>query len=138
MTLGSVTLGTSADVNEDFTTNPDTFYGNYAKIIGYIKQMQPKAKIFVLTIPANYGNYNTAIRYMATLENVYCIDLNEKFIDEYNSGFIIANKRQGHYNAIGYNYMSELLFEFLSSYIYENYQEFNQIEFIGTNYSYTE
>ena len=133
---GSVTLGSSSDVHEDFTTNPDTFYGNYAKIIGYIKQMQPKAKIFVLTIPSNYGNYNDAIRYMATLENVYCIDLNQKFLNEYNSGFIIANKRKGHYNAIGYNYMSELLFEYVSEYMYENYEEFIQIEFIGTDYSY--
>ena len=133
---GSVTLGTSADVHEDFTTNPDTFYGNYAKIIGYIKQVQPKAKIFVLTIPSNYGSYNEAIRYMATLENVYCIDLNEKFLNEYNSGFIMANKREGHYNAIGYNYMAELLFEYVSSYMYENYEEFIQIEFIGTDYSY--
>lgn len=44
-------LGTIADINTDFTQNPNSFYGNYGKIIGNIKQHAPNAKIIITTIP---------------------------------------------------------------------------------------
>lgn len=132
-------LGSINDINlNDFTQNEDTFYGNYAKIIGYIKQVQPKAKIFMLTMPPDYGDYLTAIRNIANLyeNDVYLIDLNKDYYDEYTTGFIINNKRNGHYNAIAYNYMGELLYKALTNYMIKNSDKFNQIEFIGTDYSY--
>lgn len=46
-------LGTIADVNSDYSQNPNTFYGNYGKIIGNIKTHAPKAKIIMSTIPYN-------------------------------------------------------------------------------------
>lgn len=133
-------LGSINDINlSDFTQNADTFYGNYAKIIGYIKQVQPKAKIFMLTMPVDYGDYLTAIRNIANLyeNDVYLIDLNKDYYDEYTTGFITNNKRDGHYNAIAYNYMGELLYKALTNYMINNSEKFKQIEFIGTNYSYT-
>lgn len=144
-TLGVNYLGTIADVHvDDFTLNADTYYGNYARIIGYIKQVQPKAKIFVLTNPKPltasdlYIQYNNAIKDIATLYNdVYVIDLQGDYLNNYTSGFINDNVREGHYNATSYNYMSELLFDILNDYMYNNYTEFEQIEFIGTNHIYS-
>ena len=143
--LGVNYLGTISDVHvDDFTLNADTYYGNYARIIGYIKQVQPKAKIFVLTNPKPltaselYVQYNNAIKDIATLyDNVYVIDLQDDYLTNFTSGFINDNVRSGHYNAIGYNYISELLFDILNNYMLNNYNEFKQVEFIGTTHSYS-
>lgn len=40
-------LGTIADINDDYTQNPNTFYGNYGKIIAQIKAHAPNAKIII-------------------------------------------------------------------------------------------
>lgn len=144
-TLGSEYIGTSSDINiNDFTQNADTFYGNYGKIIGNIKDIQPKAKIFLFTIPdqtpnptRDYSALNTAIRTIATLfTNVYLIDLANDYNNYYTTGFIYNNMRGGHYNAISYDYMAELLYKWISDYMISHYQDFKQIEFIGTNYEY--
>ena len=51
LSLGNNYVGTSSDINtSDSTQNSDTFYGNYGKIISEIKTVQPKAKIFLMTI----------------------------------------------------------------------------------------
>lgn len=143
--LGSSYIGTSADIHvNDYTLNADTFYGNYGKIISNIKEIQPKAKIFILTCPnqtepeaRDYSALNTAIREIATLfTNVYVIDLASNYNDSYVDGFFKDQLRGGHYNAIGYNYISELMFKWLSTYMHNNYIEFREIEFIGTDYTY--
>lgn len=43
--LGTSYLGTIADITEDYTQNPNSFYGNYARIIEQIQAHAPKAKI---------------------------------------------------------------------------------------------
>lgn len=43
--LGLSYLGTIADITNDYTQNPDTFYGNYARIIEQIQNKAPNAKI---------------------------------------------------------------------------------------------
>ena len=35
--LGDAYLGSMSDIKENFVDNEDTFYGNYGKIISYIK-----------------------------------------------------------------------------------------------------
>lgn len=143
-TLGSDYVGTSADINlNDYTQNADTFYGNYAKIIQTMKLQQPKAKFFLFTVPnssTNYDNINTAIRYMATIfDNVYVIDLRTNYINFYQGDvFIRNNLRSGHYNAIAYEYMAKMIEQWISQYIYDNYEEFEQVEFIGTDYVWIE
>ena len=144
-TLGSSYIGSSSDIHVDNPTlNEDTFYGNYGKIISNIKLVQPKAKIFLFTCPdqtnpstRDYSNLNTAIRTIATLfTNVYIIDLASDYNSYFNSGFMASNLRGGHYNAISYSYISDMLFNWLSTYMKNNYTDFRQIEFIGTDYNY--
>ena len=142
--LGSDYVGSSADIDlNDYTQNADTFYGNYAKIIQTMKIQQPKAKFFLLTVPnvaSSYDDFNTAIRYMATIfDNVYIIDLRQDHITYFNTGtFIINNRRSGHFNAIAYEYIAKMFEQWISEYIYNNYTEFIQVEFIGTEYEWTE
>ena len=138
--LGVNYLGTIEDIKEDYTQNADSFYGNYGKIIANIFNISSKSKIFVLTIPESNAiaeQYNNAIREIARcFENVYVIDLYSDNLTDYAEGFINENKRVGHYNSITYNYMSKLLFDKISRFMTDNYEEFKQIEFINTDYEY--
>lgn len=140
--LGAGYLGSSSDINvEDPTQNADTYYGNYGKIISAIKALQPKAKIFLTTIPetaSQYKDFNTAVRTIATIfTDTYVIDLaSNANIDKFKLGFVASQRRAGHYNSIGYKYIGETIYKLLGNYMYLNNSDFNQIEFIGTDYSY--
>lgn len=135
--LGADYLGTINDIDlTNYENNKDTYYGNYGKIIQLIKTLQPKAKFFLLTDPVITG-FNGAIKDIAAkMPNCYLIDLT-KYSDMYKSGgYFHKNNRGGHYNSVAYNHMGKLIGEEISKYMYDNPEEFNQIEFIGTDYTY--
>lgn len=135
--LGADYLGTITDIDlNNYNNNADTYYGNYGKIIQLIKTKQPKAKFFLLTDPVVTG-FNHAIAEIAnTIPNCYLIDLTV-YSDMFKSGgYFHTNNRGGHYNSVAYNYMGKLIGEEISKYMYNNPSEFNQIEFIGTDYAY--
>lgn len=135
------TIGTDEDIHmDDYTENPDTYYGNYGKIISKIKEIQPKAKIFVLTDPlkaVETAGYNAAVRKIAEIfENVYLVDLYTYGTDLYSSGFLAQQKRGGHFNAVGY-YACGLIIATYIDWIIKKYpEEFREVEFIGTNDKY--
>lgn len=133
----AVPLGTTADVG----TDAETFYGLYSKIIERVKEIQPKAHIFVITnVIAQIENngYNEAIRYMAeTYENVFLLDYYEYAQDVINSPLMLSQKRLGHYTALGYRLMAQYINTYIDWYMRNNPEKFTQIEFIGTNFSWT-
>ena len=137
-------VGASTDINmSDYTQNADTFYGNYGKIIQMIKEHQPKAKIFVLTAAAEgveSGGYNTAVRTIADMfSNVYLLDLyNNKGLHFASDSFLAKQARVGHYNAVGYKYISAMIGSYIDWYMYNHPEEFEQVEFIGTDYEWTD
>ena len=137
-----VDIGTSNDIDtSDYNNNADTFYGNYAGIIQRMKELYPKAKFFLLTMPSKESNrapYNTAIRYIANLfDNCYLIDLENDYIRYFEEGsFIFYNSRGSHYNAVAYNYIAQLMSRWISKIMKENISQFRQVEFINTNYEY--
>ena len=136
------TIGTSADIDlSNYNNNANTYYGRYAKIIQKIKEVQPKAKIFVCTDPLDLvekAGYNNAVREIATMfDNVYLMDLFTYGAPLYISGLIGANKRYAHYNAVGY-YLISLIMATYIDWIMRMYpEEFRQVEFIGTDYGFT-
>lgn len=138
--LGSNYLGTIEDINDDdYTQNADTYYGNYGKIISMCKNEMPKCKIFLFTDPlyTDSEEFNTAIKNIANhFDGVYLIDLSKEEYDLYHTGFLGQQKRSGHYNAIGYKYMANMIADKISKYIYNHYSEFKEVEFIDTDYYY--
>lgn len=136
--LGLAYLGSLADIDVlNPTASADSFYGNYAKIIGYVRQVQPKAVIFCLTIPnsrqnATYTSFNNAIVDIASTMQTHLITLTTA--DDLKTW---DNRRYGHYNALGYNKWADLIAEHVNEYMDANANDFRQIEFIGTNYSWT-
>lgn len=125
---------------EDYEQNAATYYGNYGKIILKIKEVQPKAKIFILTDPlpaVEAAGYNAAVRELSTMfEDVYLVDLFTYGSALYSSGFLIQQKRGGHFNAVGY-YLCALIIATYIDWIMKKYpEEFREVEFIGTDDSY--
>lgn len=137
--LGTDYLGTIDDIDlNDYNNNADTYYGNYGKIIQKCKEQQPKAKFFLLTNPL-WGDtdvWQNAIKEIANkIENCYLVDLT-KYKSEYTDSnkIISISKRTGHYNAIAYEYMAEIISNEINNVMNNNLTEFLQIEFIGTDY----
>ena len=133
----AVPLGTSADVG----TDAETFYGLYSKIILRVKEIQPKAHIFVITNIIQQiedHGYNDAIRYMAEYyDNVFLLDYYTYGQDALNSPLMLSQKRLGHYTALGYRLMAQYINTYIDWYMRNNPDKFTQIEFIGTEWSWT-
>lgn len=135
------TIGSSADIDlADYNNNADTFYGSYGKIIQKIKEVQPQAKIFVITDPnanTNSMGYNTAIRDMANIfTNVYVIDMREYALKYMKSPVVIAQSRNSHFNAYGYKLFAVMIANYVDWIVTTNYTEFTQVELIGTGHSW--
>ena len=70
-TLGVQYLGSISDIHDDYTLNPDTFYGNYGRIIDQIKAYAPNAKFIMIAcmrgadMGANYDTFSNAIKNIA-------------------------------------------------------------------------
>lgn len=137
----NVPIGSIDDIDiNNCDTNPDTFYGNYAKIISKIKESYPTVKFFCMTMPRSTEAaqpYNQAIRDIVNLfDNTYLLDLYE-FRNLYEKpGFIKSQERAQHYNSIAYNYMAQIIALETSKYMYNNKNEFKYLEFINTDYKY--
>lgn len=121
---GTETLGTIADVNiSDFTQNPDTFYGNYGRIIGNIKAHAPKAVIIMLSV-ARPGerNMDEHIKAIAEKYEIPYIDLED---DPYFvSGYFFGSIYDGHMSAYGYSGMANAIERLIQKYIIENRSRF--------------
>lgn len=127
-------VGTSEDIASNHADNADSYYGNFDYLIRQIKEYNPKAHIFVFTIPKSEGstveNYNEAIRYITNLyDKVHCIDLYNLYPTEYTEGFIAKSFINGHYYPLVYNYMSKMIEKAICDYILENYDLFQEVPY---------
>lgn len=130
------TVSTDVDTS-DYNNNAETYAGYYGKIIQKIKEVQPKAKIFCVTIP-NYGAdesaYNTVIRDLVDIfDNCYLIDLynygmiqDSAWMEKYCCGW--------HLNAAGYLLYAWYVTSYVDYIIRHNWKDFEQVAFIGTDY----
>lgn len=103
----TLTIGTVADIHDaDYTQNPDTFYGNYGRIIQQIKTHAPNAKLVMIknwVQGATWTDYDTAIEGIATH---YSIPVISPFDDYFfNSALYQDYKEYGHPTAMGYSSM---------------------------------
>ncbi len=136
-------LGSVNDVCfDDYTKNAQTFAGYYAQIIQRIKEMQPRAKIFLVSIPRD-GKENDKKREMhrnllkeftKIFENTYLIDLFEyapMYNDEFQEIFFL-----GHMTPTGYVLTARMIESYIDFLIRKNPDEFKQVGFIGTDLYY--
>lgn len=137
------TIGNLSDIKQNSEDNSDTYYGNYGKILQELNTFNNKAKIFCFGTPHNYEEYNEAVKNICEncefVSNAYYIDLSEYQYNYYNSAYPVINdsiRGAGHFNAIAYCQMADIIKKAISDYMCDNVNEFLQIEFIGTDYSW--
>ena len=136
-------LGSIADIDrEDYTKNAKTFAGYYAQIIQRIKQLQPRAKIFLVTIPRDGGEEDVKRKahrdlleeFTEVFDRTYLIDL-FTYAPEYDAEF--KNKYfLGHMTATGYILSARMIESYIDYIIRKNPEDFNQVGFIGTDLYY--
>ncbi len=126
----------ATDINlEDYNLNADTFIGHYAGIIQRIRSIQPKARFFVVTMPAwktkEKLQMNENIRKMAEVfDNVYVLDL-EKYAPDYESKeFQSKYFVMGHMNAAGYQWTAWMFMTYIDWIIGNNLEAFADIAFV--------
>lgn len=123
---GAEYLGSLRDLQENYAQNPDTFYGNYGKIIGNIKNHAPNAKIVMFSIVPTTemkAAYNDAIFEIADHFGVpYIVQTDDSF---FTSDFYGNGKVEGHPTAPVYSGMANAFERLLKKCIIENYEYFS-------------
>lgn len=131
-------IGTIADCHLDNPeSNPDTFYGNYAWVINKIKETQPRAKIFLITmkIADVFADYNTVIRDMVNLFNTHYGNTDVYLIDMEGTALVPSwEYTNGHGNTMGYLNYSYQIATYTDWLIRNNKDDFKLVQFIGTPY----
>ena len=93
-----VPLGTIADINVDYTQNPNTYYGNFGRIIDQLLIHAPNAKIILskcwLTNSVYYSYSTAATEAIAAHYNIAYIDTADN--DYFVHGFYKNNLDGGH------------------------------------------
>ena len=119
-------LGTIDDIHDDdFTKNPDTFYGCYGKIIAQVKNHAPKAKLIMVKIMTNGPkklNYDSAIEDIA---RHYGIPFNSPSDDDFFSSEAYNDyKVSGHPTAMGYSMIGLAMERLFSKCVTDNLDYF--------------
>ena len=141
---GEMEYGTMADIHlDDPEKNPHTFIGSYAAILSRYRKLQPKAKLFLMTMPSHhmddelgrlYDRHAETLAEIATLfEGCYVLDF-RKYGPDCNAEFKKTYYLAGHLNPMGYRLMALLVESYIDYLIRHNVDDFRQIGFVGTPY----
>lgn len=120
--LGPEYLGSIEDItgHSSYADYPDTFYGNYGKIIEQVLAYATHAKMVLFTCAATTGNYpmfNSAIIEIAQHYNLpYIVQAEDPFFQT----DVYTMMSGGHPTAIGYSGMAEAFERLLNRCIVEN------------------
>lgn len=132
-------IGKAADCEERSGESIAYYYG---KIIKKLKQNQPKAKFFLMTMPrtedeeANKkkeAHAKLLYEFKEKFDNTYIIDL-YKYAPVYDEQFRKLFYLDGHLNPAGYILTSDMVLSYLDYIIRHNMEDFCQVPFIGKNY----
>ena len=125
--IGSSYLGTIEDITDNHENNPDTFYGNYARIIEQIKNHAPNAKMIMFPIWYYYPDtesvqsFNNAIKEIANHYSVMYLDI---FKDSFfcgSDGYVMV---QGHPTSLGYTGMANAIERLFNDLVADNISYF--------------
>ena len=128
-------IGNVNDIDIENGNGPDNFYGNYSKIVHYVKQKSPNAKLIFLSlfrIPQEHNpeEYDNAIKNLATVANGRYIDVNTNYaIKNILPNFI----SDYHPTMVGYNLISKALAEIISADIANAPEYYNNLIPVNNN-----
>jgi len=124
--LGLEYLGTIDDITSNYENNPDTFYGNYGRIIEQVKAHAPDRKLILSTLAETRWNctaYNEAIIEIARHYGIPCI---KQYEDEFfNTAFYKDHQVQGHPVSVVYSGMAKAITRLVEKAMVVHYGYFN-------------
>lgn len=120
--------------------NRETFASYYGRIIRRLKEIQPRAKFFLVTMPRGNDEldkerkeFNALLREIAEyFDNCYLIDLYEYgpvYDEEFKKRFYLY----GHMNASGYIFTANIIDAYIDYIIRKNPEDFKYVPYIGTD-----
>lgn len=128
--LGLDYLGTISDITSSYTSNPDTFFGNYARIIERTMEHAPKAKFCMVKPPFKSGNYPAFREAIEQIANHYGIPFIDLLDDPAMSASAFLTMSDGHPTLAGYSAMG-LAYERLFSKMVEKNVEYFRYATVG-------
>ncbi len=136
MEVGSIEDGDP----EDWRNNKPTFAGYYMQIISRVREISPKSRIFLMTMPRGRKDETLSERHAELLHQMtkvfpftYVIDLHRYapvYDDEFRRNFYM----DGHMSANGYLLTAKMVASYIDYIIRNNPDDFRQVGFIGTPY----
>lgn len=137
-------IGTLEDIcKEDYNKCKPTFLGYYGKIILRLKETNPHAKFFLVTMPrvkdeidpnSERHRANEAISSLGEFfDRTYVIDL-YKYAPVYDEDFKRKFFLAGHMDAVGYLLTARMIASYIDYIIRHNLDDFKQIGFVNTPY----
>ncbi len=141
MLKGELEFGDIDDIDlSDWHNNKKTFVGYYAQIIQRMKEIQPKAKFFLVTIPQSgqisdrtklQDKHRDVLHRLAEMfAYTYVLDLRTYapvFDGEFDRNFRLG----GHLNAAGYRLFARMIESYIDYIIRSDMPAFSQVAFIG-------
>lgn len=139
-------LGSADDVDlNNYKNNKKTFAGYYAEIIQRYKEIQPKAKFFLMTVPHSFEDPDNVsekqllrdehakllYKFAEMFENTYVLDF-RKYAPVYDEQFRKKFFLGGHMNAAGYMLTAKMVGSYIDYIVRHNMEDFSQIGFVGT------
>lgn len=136
-------MGCIGDIDfEDWRNNKKNFAGYYAQIIQRMKEIQPRARFFLMTM-ADDGENDTRLKdkeahaallydFAEKFDNTYVIDL-LKYAPKYDEKFKENFYLLGHLNPMGYQLTAKMVASYIDYIIRHNMNDFREVGFIGTN-----
>lgn len=143
---GELELGSMSDIDlSNYQNNAKTFIGYYAQIIQRVKELQPRAKIFLVSPPQNgnpedvrtqkYKIVRDLLQELTTVFNrTYLLDMYE-YAPKSNKEFM-ETYWLGHMAPTGYVLAARMIESYIDYIIRKNPKDFQQVGFIGTDLYY--
>ena len=127
-----VTKGTIADIKSDYTQNPNTFYGNYGRIIEQLMAHAPNAKFIIVKSFIPVSDFGMVMGYY-DYSSIPCEEIAEHYgfpyLETMDSDFFaspewVNGRWGGHPTAPLYAGLAKELGRLIGKCIYENYEYF--------------
>lgn len=136
-------LGTIDDIDtENWKNNKENFAGYYGQIISRLKEIQPRAKFFLMSMPKSgnpeedngkrAGHRDLLCQMAEKFDNTYVIDL-LKYAPVYDDEFKNKFFMRGHMNPMGYLLTAKMVASYIDYIIRHNMDDFKEVGFIGTD-----
>ena len=114
--------GTIADMKDNSEENPDTFFGNYGKILSVLMLKSSKAKIVLVTIPLKNSQYMEYSGYIKSIGEKYNLPVIDSLTDPFlNSDEFQNNRSGGHPLAVGYSRMANSMKKLIENIMLDPY-----------------